>query len=86
MDEFNNQNNQPVQQPVQPIPVEPEKQGNPISIVAMICGIIGIVCGFIPVPGVSIAGLILAILGIVFGAIGMKKAAGAHNITEKQFL
>ena len=62
MDEFNNQNNQPVQQPVQPIPVEPEKQGNPISIVAMICGIIGIVCGFIPVPGVSIAGLILAIL------------------------
>ena len=43
-----------------------------ISIAALVCGIVGIVGGWI--PGLSWVTLIIAIVGIVLGAIGMKKA------------
>ncbi len=43
-----------------------------LSIAALVCGIIGIVGGWI--PGVTYVALPLAILGIIFGVIGMKKA------------
>ena len=54
----------------------PTPNGKGMSIAALICGILGIVGGFIPV--VSYFTLVLAILGIVFGAKGMKiaKATG----------
>lgn len=51
---------------------QPQNQSNTMAIVALICGILGIVGGFIPV--VCYLTLVLAILGIVFGAKGMKKA------------
>ncbi len=65
------QNFQPQQQPpiYQP-PVQP--QSNAKSIVALVCGILGIIGSFIPV--ICYFTLVLAILGIVFGALGMKQA------------
>ena len=54
----------------------PTPNGKGMSIAALVCGILGIIGGFIPV--VSYFTLVLAILGIVFGSKGMKiaKATG----------
>ncbi|MEG0230028.1 MAG: DUF4190 domain-containing protein [Oscillospiraceae bacterium] len=46
--------------------------GNGLAIAALVCGILGIVGGFIPV--VQYFTLVLAILGIVFGAKAKKTA------------
>lgn len=45
--------------------------GKNMSIVALVCGILGIIGGFIPV--VKYFTFVLAILGIVFGVLGKKK-------------
>jgi len=47
-----------------------ENQTKTFSLVAFICGLLGIVLTFTPI---SIVGLILAILGIVFSVIAKKK-------------
>lgn len=47
---------------------------NGMSIAALVCGILGIVGSFIPIPYVSYVTLPLAILGIIFGALGRKKS------------
>jgi hypothetical protein len=44
-----------------------------MAIAALVCGIVGIVGGWI--PGFNVFALVLAILGIVFGALAMKNAA-----------
>ncbi len=44
-----------------------------MSIAALVCGILGIIGGFIPV--VNYFTLVLAILGVVFGVKGRKAAA-----------
>ena len=49
---------------------EPKSKG--MSIAALVCGILGIVCAFLPY--VSYVSIVLAILGIVFGAKAMKLA------------
>ena len=56
---------QPYVQPVQ-------KASNGMSVAALVCGILGIVGGFIPI--VMYFTLVLSILGIVFGVKGMKKS------------
>jgi hypothetical protein len=43
-----------------------------MAIAALVCGIVGIVLGW--VPGVNYIALILGILGIVFGALARKNA------------
>ncbi len=53
------------------------QQKNGISIAALVCGILGIVGGFIPV--VMYFTLVLAILGIVFGVKG-RKAGGSTGL------
>ncbi len=71
MDQNNLQ--QPVEQNVQPAAAP----SNGKALVAMICGIIGVIGGFLPATwGVlpPIITLVCAILGIVFGAKGMKVA------------
>ncbi|MGN1111776.1 MAG: DUF4190 domain-containing protein [Acutalibacteraceae bacterium] len=45
------------------------------SIVALVCGIVGIIGAWIPV--LCYFAFVIAILGIVFGAIGMKKCKAA---------
>ena len=50
-----------------------EKKSNGLSIAALVCGILGIVGGFIPV--VSYFTLVLSILGVIFGVLGRKKCA-----------
>ncbi len=52
------------------------EQRNGMSIAALVCGILGIIGGFIPV--VTYFTLVLAILGIVFGVKG-RKAGGANT-------
>lgn len=49
-----------------------EKKTNVFAIVALVCGLLGIIGGFIPF--VTYVAWLCGILGIVFGAIGMKKA------------
>lgn len=49
------------------------------SIAALICGIVGIIGGWIPV--VQYFTLVIAILGIVFGVIGKKKSKEAGEAT-----
>ena len=44
------------------------------SIVALVCGIVGVVGCFVGNIVVAIIALVAAIAGIVFGAMGMKKA------------
>lgn len=44
-----------------------EKQSNGLAIAALVCGICGIVLGWLPVPFVGLVLLVLSILGIVFG-------------------
>jgi hypothetical protein len=44
-----------------------------MAVAALVCGIIGIVAGWL--PGVNYFALVLAILGIVFGAVARKSAA-----------
>ncbi len=48
-----------------------------IAIAALVCGILGIVGGFIPV--VNYFTLVLAILGIVFGVKARKQSAEAQD-------
>lgn len=48
------------------------KSNKSMSIAALVCGIVGIVGGFIPV--VCYFALVCSILGIIFGAKGMKIA------------
>ena len=60
---------------VQPQP--PVNDGKGLSIAAIVCGILGIIGGFIPV--VSYFTFILAILGIIFGVIGRKKSAAVYG-------
>ena len=50
-----------------------------MSIVALVCGILGAVGGFI--PGVCYVALPLAIVGIVFGVMGKKKAKETGEAT-----
>ena len=50
-----------------------EKKSNGLSIAALVCGILGIIGGFIPV--VCYFTLVLSILGVVFGVLGHKKCA-----------
>ncbi|MDD2362084.1 MAG: DUF4190 domain-containing protein [Oscillospiraceae bacterium] len=59
------------QQPYQPQPIQSTSNG--MSVAALVCGILGIIGGFIPV--VQYFTLVLAIIGIVFGVQGKKKAA-----------
>ena len=47
-----------------------ENQTKTLSIVALVCGILGIVLTFTPA---AIVGLILAILGIIFSVVAKKK-------------
>ncbi len=79
MDYQNNQNgwqqppqNQQFNTPPQQPPQQPSQPSNGLSIAALVCGILGIVGGFIPV--VKYFTLALAVVGIVFGALGQKKA------------
>lgn len=55
--------------------MENQSNSKGMSVAALVCGILGIIGGFIPV--VTYFTLVLAILGIVFGVIGRKKAAAA---------
>lgn len=61
------------------VPVAEQQSAKNLSIAALVCGILGIVGGFIPV--VSYFTLVLAILGIVFGAKATKiaKATGENK-------
>ncbi len=52
------------------------EQRNGMSIAALVCGILGIIGGFIPV--VTYFTLVLAILGIVFGVKG-RRAGGSST-------
>ena len=74
--EFNQTPNQEPEQVVEPTTepiVEPtqDDSGKNFSIAALVCGILGLCGGVIPV--VQYFTLVLAVLGIVFGVIGMKK-------------
>lgn len=51
--------------------------GKNLSIVALVCGILGIVGGWIPV--VCYFTFVLAVAGIVCGAIGMKKSKAVNG-------
>lgn len=63
-------------QPMPPVPPQaPAPQSNSMSIAALICGIVGLVGGWIPY--VSYFTLIGSILGIVFGVKGRKENAAA---------
>ena len=57
---------------VEVVETNPAPNGKGMSIAALVCGILGLVGGWIPVVGYFT--LVLAILGIVFGAKGMKIA------------
>lgn len=59
--------------------VTPAPSGKNMSIAALVCGILGLVGGFIPV--VSYFTFILSILGIVFGAKGKKMSIAANEPT-----
>ena len=50
------------------------QNGKGMSIAALICGILGIIGGILPVPFIGVITLILSILGIVFGVKGQKIA------------
>lgn len=65
-------NGMPNMQPQQPV-----NDGKGLSIAAIVCGILGIIGGFIPV--VSYFTFVLAILGIIFGVIGRKKSTAAYG-------
>lgn len=62
--------------PPQP-PMGPMNDGKGMSIAALVCGILGIIGGFIPI--VSYFTTILAILGLIFGVIGRKKSTLAYG-------
>ncbi len=57
--------------PPQP-PTGPVNDGKGMSIAALVCGILGMIGGFIPV--VCYFTTILAVLGLIFGIIGRKKS------------
>ena len=46
---------------------------NGLGVAGMVCGIIGLVFGFIPLFGIFFA-VPLGILGVVFGAVGLRRA------------
>lgn len=56
-----------------------QKNGKTMSIVALICGIIGVSSLFVANIVYCIIALVLAILGIIFGAIGMKQSKAANG-------
>ncbi len=58
-------------------PQQPANDGKGLSIAAIVCGILGIIGGFIPVVGYFT--FILAILGIIFGVIGRKKSTAVYG-------
>jgi len=47
--------------------------GNGLSIASLVCGIVGIIVGFLPICGAFVA-VPLGILSVIFGAIGRKSA------------
>ena len=73
--------NFPPQQPWNNTVIPPQGQQTPpgqgMSIAALVCGILGIIGGFIPV--VNYFTLLLAILGIVFGVKGRRQAEPAKT-------
>ncbi|MGN0601084.1 MAG: DUF4190 domain-containing protein [Oscillospiraceae bacterium] len=59
-----------------------ENKTNVKSIVALVCGLLGVVGSFFTAhPAIPLISLALAIIGIVFGALGMKesKATGSGH-------
>lgn len=58
--------------------VSSNNNSNGLSIAALVCGILGIVGGFIPV--VQYFTLVLSILGVVFGVMGRKRANGKSGL------
>ena len=64
---FQNPNYMPPQPPMGPV-----NDGKGMSIAALVCGILGIIGGFIPI--VTYFTTVLAILGLIFGVIGRKKS------------
>ena len=48
--------------------------GKGASIAALVCGIIGVVGGFVSIGWFAIVALVLALLGIILGSKGMKNA------------
>lgn len=54
-----------------------QNNGKGLGIAALVCGIVGIVGGFIPYVGYFT--LILSILGVVFGALSMKKLKAVNQ-------
>ncbi len=62
--------------PPQP-PTGPMNDGKGMSIAALVCGILGIIGGFIPF--VSYFTTVLAVLGLIFGVIGRKKSTLAYG-------
>lgn len=71
--EFNPMNIQPQQNPVEPT----QDDGKTLSIVALVCGILGLCVGTIPV--VQYFTLVLSVLAIVFGAKGMEKSKAVYG-------
>lgn len=59
-------------QPGQYYAVGPQLK-NGLGVAGMVCGIIGLVLGFIPLFGIFFA-VPLGILGVVFGAVGLRRA------------
>ena len=57
-----------------------QDQGQKYSIAALVCGLLGIVGGFIPI--VRYFTLVLSILGIVFGVKGRKLSAQTQSNAE----
>ena len=72
----NNENIEIVETTEQNLPVQ---SGKNMSIAALVCGILGLIGGFIPI--VYYFTFILSILGIVFGAKGKKQAVAASEPT-----
>ena len=64
------------QPPVNPQPVD---DGKNLSIVALVCGIVSIIVGFIPVPFFFILILGTAVVALILGIMGRGKSVKAYG-------
>jgi len=62
----------PLTPPTVPAPPPGPRQKNGLATASMVCGIVAVATGWLPV--VFVAGAVLAVLAVIFGAVGLSRA------------
>lgn len=58
-------------QPQQPVPVTVIQQGNGLAVASLVCGIVGVVLGLIPI--LFVITIPLGLIGVILGAVALRR-------------